>query len=85
MDKPLETAGDPPLARNHSTEAQRVERDLKGHLILQMEGSYPVMPTPARITGSCLKKCQLASVGVVSAPQTRRLCCTDTAWGLGWL
>lgn len=67
------------LARNHTTVAQGVERDLRGHLTLQMESSRLVMPTPARITGSHLKR-QLASDRVVPF-QTHRLYCTDTAWG----
>lgn len=59
-------------ARNHPAVAQRVERDLKGHLVPQMEGSCPVMPAPAGITGSHLKG-QLTSDHVVPWPQ-------HTAW-----
>lgn len=70
------------LASNHKAMAQRVERDLKGHLILQMEGSCPVRPTPMRITGSHLK-CQLASDSMVLWPQKHSLCCKDTAVGVG--
>lgn len=81
--KPLETACDLALCRTGQksyTVAQRVKRNLKGHLLLQMEGSCPVMLTPARITGSHLK-CQLASDCMVPWPQTCRLCYTDMAWG----
>lgn len=48
-------------------------KDTKGHLILGMEGSCPVMPTPTGITDSYLQ-CQLVSDSMVPWPQTRSLC-----------
>lgn len=68
------------LARNHTAVVQRVERDLKGRLILQMEGSCPVMLTPTGITDSHLK-CHLASNHVVPWSQTHRVSLTDKAGG----
>lgn len=68
------------LARNHTAMAQRVERELRGRLILQMEGSHPVMAAPIRITGSHLKR-QLASDHVVPWPHTHCVCHTDKMCG----
>lgn len=72
------------LARNHTAVVQRVERDLKGRLILQMEGSCPVMLAPTGITDSHLKR-HLGSNHVVSWSQTHRVSLTDEAGGEGGL
>ena len=68
------------LARNHTAMAQRVERDLKGGLIFQTEGSYPVLSAPIRITGSHLKR-QLASDHVGPWPHTQCVRHTDKMCG----
>ena len=68
------------LARNRTAVVQRVERDLKGRFILQMEGSHPVMLTPTGITDSHLKH-HLASDHVVPGPPIHHVSLTGKVGG----
>ena len=68
------------LARNHTAVVQRVERDLKGRFILQIEGSHPVMLTPTGITDSHLKH-HLASDHVVPGPPIHHVSLTGKVGG----